>query len=152
MEIDRIYRQLVLAYEGDPEHDHHAWHGPSLVETLKGITAEQSLKKIPGSHSIIELVQHMAMWRTFVAKRLAGEDTFEVTEATDFPAEQNWDHTLGLLHESQTALLTALKAFPSEKLSHTVASRSYDYYTLLHGIVQHDAYHSGQIALLKKTK
>lgn len=143
---------MVLSYEGDPDHDHHAWHGPSLAETLKGITAEQSLRKLPGSHSIIELVQHMAMWRTFVAKRLAGEDSFEVTEATDFPTEQNWEGALRLLHRSQTELLTAVKAFPEEKLLETVPTRSYDYYTLLHGIAQHDAYHSGQVALLKKIK
>jgi hypothetical protein len=136
MEIDRIHHQIVLGFQGDPGDDNHAWHGPSVVETLRGITAEQSGNRLPGSHSIVELVLHMAVWRTFVAARLAGDNSFEIVESTNFPSSQNWEDALRSLHKSQSDLLAALKSFPEEKLTETVPTRSYDFYTLLHGIVQ----------------
>ncbi|MEX2662870.1 MAG: hypothetical protein WD227_13145, partial [Vicinamibacterales bacterium] len=54
-------------------------------------------------------------------------------------------------------LVSAVKDFPEPKLftpindkRHQNPGLSQTYYELLHGLVQHDVYHSGQIAILKK--
>ena len=52
-EMMRLEEQLRRALDGE------AWHGPSVLEVLAGVSAEQaSSHPIPGSHSIWELVLH----------------------------------------------------------------------------------------------
>jgi uncharacterized damage-inducible protein DinB len=130
----------------------NAWHGPSVKETLLSITAEQSLRRIHNTHSIIELVAHMVSWRTFGIKKLEGDERYEVNDERNFPAATDWLKTLADLNESQSQLRAALRNFPVTKLFEPVPHGSYQYtfYTLIHGIMHHDLYHIGQIALIKK--
>lgn len=130
----------------------NAWHGPSVRESLENVTQELSLKRIPGTHSIIELVAHMTSWRMFAVKRLQGDADFKVSDEANFPAATDWVATLNALEESHTQLMEALKSFPEEKLQETVpnASAPYSFYIHLHGIVHHDLYHAGQIMLIRR--
>ena len=127
-----------------------AWHGPSLLETIQEIPATAALRKSPATHRIIELVLHMAVWRNFVTRRLLGDNAFEVSDQENFPQSEDWGLAIEIIKKSQTDLLDALKKFPIERLAETVPSRGYDFYTMLHGIIQHDTYHIGQVVLLKK--
>jgi uncharacterized damage-inducible protein DinB len=43
-----------------------------------------------------------------------------------------------------------LKDKTDDFLKDNVPGTEYDYYTLLHGIIHHDLYHTGQIAAFKK--
>ncbi|GHM99016.1 hypothetical protein WSM22_05060 [Cytophagales bacterium WSM2-2] len=143
-EIERITELLKKSFEGE------AWHGPSVSEAIKDISEQKALQKPMHSHSIAGLVLHMASWRNFVTKKLAGDQTHDVSEQENFPAPTNWASAISQLNESQKALIAALKEFPEEKLTAVVPTRKYDFYTLLHGIIQHDLYHTGQIMILKK--
>jgi uncharacterized damage-inducible protein DinB len=145
-EINHIYKLLQRTFEKT------AWHGPSVKEVLEGITPEQSQKKLPGSHSIIELVAHMTSWRIFVLKKLQGEQEYTVSDEMNFPAATNWTTALAALDESQLKLLEAIEKFDDTKLYQVVphGSHTYTFYTLLHGIIHHDLYHTGQIILMKK--
>ena len=72
-EIHRILDQMDRAFSGD------AWHGPSLMSVLEGISGEDASKHpIHGAHSIWELVNHIAAWSTISQHRLSGE-TVEIT-------------------------------------------------------------------------
>jgi uncharacterized damage-inducible protein DinB len=132
----------------------NAWHGPSVRESLENVTPELAQKRIPGTHSIIELVAHMTSWRMFVVKRLQGDADFKVSDEANFPAATDWVATLNALEESHTQLMEALKSFPEHKLHETVpnASAPYSFYILLHGIVHHDLYHTGQIMLIRRAE
>ncbi|HEY5823850.1 MAG TPA: DinB family protein [Cyclobacteriaceae bacterium] len=145
-EIDRIIRMLEKNFNKQP------WYGSSIIEILKDIDSEVVSRKINDTHSIIELVLHMASWRTFAAKRLMGDDQFQVSEENNFPKPGTWEEAMKKLNESQRELIAAAKKFPEEKLGDLCPSNvhKYTYYTLLHGITQHDVYHLGQIALLRK--
>ena len=127
-----------------------AWHGPAVMEALQDISPQSVFNEIAGSHSIIELVLHMTTWRNFTTKRLEGNNEYEVSEEDNFPKATDWGGALRALKQSHTDLTAALKSFPENKLFTTVPTRKYDFYTLLHGIIQHDIYHTGQIVLLKK--
>jgi len=107
---------------------------------------------LPESHSIIELVAHMTAWRIFVIKKMQGDEVYKVTEEMNFPAAANWPEALQALDKSQAELLATLEAFDSGKLHEIVPHGSYRYsfYTLLHGIIHHDLYHTGQIAIIRK--
>ncbi len=145
-EVDHIYSMLQRTFSKN------AWHGPSVLEVLEGITAEQSQLRLPESHSIIELVAHMTSWRVFVIKKLAGDTAYTVTDTMNFPIDADWPRVLANLRESQAMLLEMVQKLDDSKLAEIVPHGSYTYpfYTLLHGIIHHDLYHTGQIALLKK--
>ena len=149
-EIARIRDQLQRAYDGD------AWHGPSLCAILSGVTAQKAAAKpIPASHSIWEVVLHVATWQRIVVRRLAGETIVEIPEEENFPtvkdaSEQAWRKTLEELKLAHCQLYEAIGGLTDERLSDIISGKGYTAYFMLHGVVQHNLYHAGQIALLKK--
>jgi uncharacterized damage-inducible protein DinB len=155
-EIARIVDQLEREHAGDP------WHGSPLSQILDGITWEQAASKpLAGAHSIWELVLHMSGWKNEVRRRLSGAPAAE-PEAGDWPAvgrvsPERWIEAREKLELAHRLLVSAVKDFPEPNLfipSNDARDREIgvgvSYYELLHGIVQHDVYHAGQIAILKK--
>ena len=148
-EIDRILDQMDRAFSGE------AWHGPCLMRLLEGLSAERaSQHPIPHAHSIWELVHHICAWKTIVDQRLKGE-TPEVDSDRDWPpvwevSEAQWKRTLDDLTASHARLHETVKRLKSDALDQRPAGASEPCYVLLHGVVQHDLYHAGQIAVLKK--
>jgi uncharacterized damage-inducible protein DinB len=145
-ELKHLIKMLQHTYEKN------AWHGPAVKEVLENVTEADARKRFPNSRSIIELVAHMAAWRIFVVKKLQGNIEYKVTDEMNFPIPAEWSKVVEELEASQARLLEALKGFDSSKLYDPVPHGSYNYnfYTLLHGIIHHDLYHTGQIALIKK--
>lgn len=146
MEIQRIISLLRQTFEKD------AWHGPSVREGLADISAEQALRRLPNTHSIIEIVAHMTAWRKYVLRKLDDDGEYTVSDEMNFPQSSDWAETVRQLEESQATLLASLEKFPDEKLDQPVAgiTTGRTYYKLLHGIIHHDLYHTGQILLIKK--
>ena len=155
-ETARIVDELEREHEGDP------WHGSPLRAILEGIDANRAAARpITGAHSIWELVLHMTGWKNETARRLAGAVACMPSEGdwpdVGDPTDERWQAALGRLEAAQDALVAAVKALPETRLYEpTNDTRNAPigtgvwYYVLLHGIVQHDVYHAGQIALLKK--
>lgn len=148
-ERDRIADQLKRAFEGE------AWHGPSVLEVLDGVTAEQALQKpIPAAHSIWELVLHITAWEDIVRRRLLGEKP-EVTPDVDWPkvvdqSEKGWALAIENLKAGHARLREVTSQIEDVLLDAPPSKGSSARYVLLHGIVQHDLYHAGQISILKK--
>jgi uncharacterized damage-inducible protein DinB len=145
-ETDRIVRLLEKTFDKQP------WYGCSINEILSRVNEQTASAKHGQPHTIIELVLHMASWRKFTTHRLLGDAEFEVTDETNFPALTTWADAVNTLHKSQEELVKAVKQFPVDRLNELVPSNrhKYTFYTLLHGIIQHDVYHLGQIALIQK--
>jgi uncharacterized damage-inducible protein DinB len=156
-EIDQLLVELDHAHAGDP------WHGPSRAAVLADVTAVEAARRPPGgAHSIWELVLHMAGWTSEVARRLRGgapqlppEGDWPAVPAT--PTEAEWSAAKHRLDAAHQDLASALATFPAERLSELVkanrdaplgAGKSYG--ATLRGVLQHDAYHTGQIAILKR--
>ena len=155
-EIDRIVDELQRQYDGDP------WHGSPLKSILDGITATQAAAKpFPSAHSIWELVLHMTAWKGEVRKRLSGAPASDPEEG-DWPSPgtqtaESWNDALKKLDAAHTRLIAVIRQLPESRLFEATndprnrpLGTGVSYYVLLHGIVQHDVYHSGQIAMLKK--
>ena len=149
-ELSRLEEQLVRALEGE------AWHGPSVLEALEGVSAEQAAAHpIAGAHSILELVLHLCGTYGLVLRRLGG-DGRPLTESEDWPAvpepsDENWRDAVRALRRLNEELRRAVKSFPEERLDQPLVPEvSYTAYTQFIGLTQHDLYHAGQIALLKK--
>jgi uncharacterized damage-inducible protein DinB len=148
--MDRQIQDIIALLKRTYEKD--AWHGPSVKESLTNVKQEHVFNRVANTHSIIELVAHMTAWRRYVIHMLEGDATYKVDEALNFPAAENWGETFQRLEESQQQLLAAVEKFPSEKLYEQVAGKTspLTFYTLLHGIIHHDLYHTGQIMLIRK--
>ena len=155
-EIARIIDQLEREHAGDP------WHGSPLMSLLEGVTAAEASRRVaPGAHSIWELVLHVTGWRNEVRRRLSGAPAAEPEEgdwpAVGEPSEARWREALAALDAAHRALVAAVAKMPEATL-HQPSNDPRDrplgggvsYYALLHGLVQHDVYHGGQVGLIKK--
>jgi uncharacterized damage-inducible protein DinB len=137
-------------------HDGNAWHGPSLRESLAGLSAEQaSARPIGNAHSIWEIVSHIAGWENIFRRRLEGDERAAEPEAGDFPpaidgSEAAWAQTLETLESEHQKLLQVISNMSEESLEDKVGKRDYSVRFLLRGIVRHHVYHAGQISLLRK--
>jgi uncharacterized damage-inducible protein DinB len=155
-EADRLIDQFRRAHDGD------AWHGSPVRAILGGVTHTQAAARpIPKAHSIWELVLHMTGWRNEVARRATGQPAAE-PEGGDYPdvgepSAARWSAALEGLDAAHRNLVDVTRKIgddqmlrPTNDPRHRPLGTGVTCYELLHGIVQHDAYHAGQIALLKK--
>jgi len=145
----RIAEQLRRAFEGD------AWHGPALLELLQDLDATTAAAKpLPKAHSIWELVLHIAAWDEAASRRLAGEK-WQPQGTANFPlvpkpTEAAWRKAVAYAKRSHDVLVKTVAALPESRLRERVPGKKYDFYHMLHGVAQHELYHAGQIAILKK--
>jgi len=151
-ETARLADQIRRAFEGE------AWHGDSLLEILKDVNAATAAARpIPNAHSIWELVLHITTWDRVAAARSQGRAIMP-TDDENFPkitdtSETAWRRTLDQLEATHNELVSAVASFPESRLSERVPGKTeeyYNFYYLFSGIAQHELYHAGQIALLKK--
>lgn len=155
-----LREQLRKGYSDDP------WHGSATAEILRDVTAEEAAAHpILGTHSIWEIILHMAGWLNEVRRRLGGREP-DMPEEGDWPepdetSEAAWQRDRSRLDEAVKNLLDALSALREEDLDRLGGSiaeirnpalgTGVTHRAMVNGIIQHNAYHSGQIALLKKT-
>jgi uncharacterized damage-inducible protein DinB len=152
-EVDRIRDQFSRAFDGQ------AWHGPSVLALLDGVTAAHAAAHpIPGAHSIWELTRHIRAWEGACLRRLSG-DPAQLPDSEDWePANDNseaaWEKTKQDLIDTHRQLLQAIETLDDSRLDQPIINdpqTTYSsVYVTLHGGVQHDLYHAGQIAILKK--
>ena len=157
-ELNRISDQFRRAFDGE------AWHGPSVMSILNGVTAEQAAARpIPGAHSIWELTLHIRAWEGACLRRLSG-DPAQLSDSEDWPpvndtSDAAWRKTKQELAETHRQLLQALASVDDSQLDQPIIDQPIteqpqtgysSVYVTLHGGVQHDLYHAGQIAILKK--
>ncbi len=133
------------------------WHGPSIGDLLETIVAsDAAAHPISNAHSIWELVVHLTAWVGIVQKRLALEvPLIEPTDAEDWPAvgvtsATSWKAAISELSASYRRLAAAVRSLEPEILGKRVPSRQHTVRMMLQGVVEHAAYHGGQIALLTR--
>ncbi len=150
-EVDRILNQLDRAYKGE------AWHGPSVRELLAGVTAEQAqARPLANAHNIWELVHHIAVWENAGRRRLAGDPAqIDISSPADWPppddtSDAAWEQAKAALDRGHEALREAIARINESRLDEPIVEGLSSTYVTLHGIIQHDLYHAGQIAMLKK--
>jgi len=151
-ETARIADQLRHAFEGG------AWHGPSVLELLADVdAATAAAHPLPDVHSIWELVLHIAAWDDAVNRRIVTRKAVKLTDAQNFPPVKDkskvaWNEALAGLEKTHVGLARTVAALPDARLTERVPGKSYNLYFMLHGVTQHELYHAGQIAILKKTR
>ncbi|HKR06056.1 MAG TPA: DinB family protein [Bacteroidia bacterium] len=147
-ELQRLRKLFSDHFDGSP------WLDVTIMDTLKDIPASKAAKKIENFNTIWQIVNHMIAWRETNLKRIKGEilpspqnNFFEEVKDT---SEEAWQVTLKKLERSQHNMLSFLSLPDDSWFEKIYIANNNSYYEHLQGILQHDAYHLGQIVLLKK--
>jgi uncharacterized damage-inducible protein DinB len=148
-ETYRISALIAAIYDG------HPWLDVNIMDNLSKLSWQKTgLKAHPRLNSIWEIVNHMISWRLNVLRRVQGEVI--ITPADNYFApvsdqsEKAWLRTLNNFQASQEAWVQFLEQAEDVILEKTYPANNMSYYEQIHGILQHDAYHLGQIVLLAK--
>ena len=150
-QIDSLADQLERAFRGG------AWHGPAVAEALAGVDEEAAAARpLAAGHSIWEIVHHLTVWNEVPRRRLDGEGLQNLPPERDWPPVEEvsagaWRAALAALEESHAALRARVRDLADSQLDDPVAGSDPTVRGMLFGILQHNAYHAGQIALLRKT-
>ena len=147
-EVKFLRDQIETTYKGD------SWHGPNLVNTLKGIDYKQAMKRpIKERHTIWELTDHTVFWIEEVWKAVKNIEATEPDFEHNWPemgaTEEEWRQSVARLEAAVNMLLDALAEWRDEQLYEKVPGHDYTFKQMLHGMVHHNLYHAGQINLLR---
>ncbi len=150
-EIQSIIRNLENTLDGEP------WYGRPVCALLREIDSPIAFKKLtPDSHSLIELLYHMLTWAEFTLKRLENDKISDLAafENLDWreidPKIHDWDEALGAFIATHQQIIAILQTKDDTFLKEIVDYRQYNFRFLLNGLIQHNIYHAGQVAYLKK--
>jgi uncharacterized damage-inducible protein DinB len=99
-------------------------------------------------------VLHIAAWERACRSRLQG-DREQLSATEDWPpltvtGPEAWEETRTLLKQGHDDLRAAVVLVDESRLDGPIIEGMSTVYVTLHGIIQHDLYHAGQIAILKK--
>lgn len=129
------------------------WHGPSVLESIKGLSAKKAKKRrAKASHSIHDLVDHIEYWEN-VAIHYVRRGRPPKRHRKDWsPPNLKWRDSVKRLKATHRVLIAAvalLKEADLERPVRTLGSGRMTLGQVLHGVAAHDAYHAGQIRLLR---
>ncbi|KUJ61344.1 hypothetical protein AR687_12925 [Flavobacteriaceae bacterium CRH] len=144
--VSNLYQSI---YNGNP------WLEVTLADTLKDVTAAQAIKKVnPNLNTIWEIVNHLIQWRRNILRRVQGEIITTPDHNYFVPildsSEPAWEQSLQSLAKSQELWSTFLSDFDDAGFDKIDPNNNHNFYEDIHGIIQHDVYHLGQIVILKK--
>lgn len=151
-----LKHRLNDAWHGTP------WYGESSNTILKSITAQEAARRLaPDTHTIWEIVLHVTAWTEAVAGRVRGIGA-KAPERGDWPhvgdtSDDAWIAALAELATARNTLLADIEAAHEEDLHLHVKHYSAPFGDTgiarggtVVGLIEHDAYHMGQVALLKR--
>jgi|SRR6185295_4256554 len=149
-QVESLADQLERAFRGG------AWHGPAVAETLADVDETAAAKRpLPGAHSIWEIVHHLTVWNDVPRRRLDGERLQNLPAERDWPPVEDvsagaWHAALAALEEAHAALHDRVLDLDDSQLDDAVIGSDSTVRGTLFGVLQHNAYHAGQIVTLHK--
>ena len=148
--------ELKKAYNED------AWHGSNTLMLIDSANPQKVFTHpVPNAHSIAELVLHLTAWTEEVLDRINGKAAKEPSRGDwSLPrenSEEEWKHIVADFKSANKSLIASINHLSSEHWNYFINDeRNRELGTgvsnaqLINGLIQHHAYHSGQIALLLK--
>ena len=150
-ELQSIIRNLEKVNTGQP------WYGRAVYEMLEEIdTAIVYKKPNDNSYSLAELLYHMITWADFTLKRIEGDKEKDMAafEELDWreinPRIHTWEKGISEFKGIHKKIVELLNEKDDKFLGDIVDYRKYNFRFLLNGLIQHNIYHIGQVAYIKK--
>lgn len=148
--LEKYIRSFQDIYNGKP------WYGDPIMKVLEGVDDELAFAQVtPGTHCIAQILWHMIYWRQLLIKKLQGhEDNIPSIKSDDnwrVVAELKKLSWPGLLDSFafEHVLLMSLLSRQTPSILEKEFKKGASFDALITGVIQHDLYHLGQIALLK---
>ena len=153
-EVTRLVRSLDQVFGS------RGWHGATLLGALRGLTPEAAgWRPAPGRHCIWELILHTAYWKYAVRRRITGAtgETFPRSPSNwpDLPDDRSrraLRRDIALLKTEHAQLITAVAGLRPATLGRRSPKDRWTYREMIAGVGAHDAYHTGQIQLIKRLR
>jgi uncharacterized damage-inducible protein DinB len=147
--LQYLAQSLQDLYDGNP------WIEVTFTDHLRRINAQQAIKRFNGSNCIWQIVNHVIYWNQRVLRYLNNEQPEQDGDLPDFylpenHGEENWQATQHRLEHAVQQLADAIRTFPEDKLYELFPGTTHTAAYYFHGVVEHSAYHLGQIVLLGK--
>lgn len=131
------------------------WTDVNLKTTLADITWQQASTKVYSFNTIAALVFHMNYFVSAVLKVLKGNsldahDKFSF-DLPPIQSQEDWEKLLDKTWTEAEEFASLVEALPESKLWEIFSEKKYgNYYSNIHGIIEHNHYHLGQVVLIKK--
>ena len=134
------------------------WFGRAVYEILGEADDSKVHTKPNGTeHSMIELLWHMNTWAEFALGSLENRSAEEMKaiEANDWreidPKTHTWKKGLEQLKATHNTIVEILTQKTDDNfLGDIVPLRKFNFRYMLNGLIQHNIYHLGQVAYIKK--
>jgi len=100
-------------------------------------------------------VLHIAAWDDAVNRRIVTGKALQLKMRQNFPpvvdkSPAAWKKAIAHTKEKHADLLKTVRGLSDVRLRERAPGKRYNIGFMLHGVAQHELYHAGQIALLKK--
>jgi len=148
MKTEKFIKKINTVFNGQP------WYGKSIEKILDDVVDANF--RHDGGHSIGQILEHMVQWRTYLIEKAKGNNDYriEMDSLQDWNADKvyNLEEFKELRNDftlSQIELVNLLFEKTDDWLKSDVPNLNIPFEELLEGLLQHDIYHLGQIALLK---
>lgn len=146
-----IIKRLENTHTGEP------WFGRSVSALLADVDAKKAaVQKGGSSHTMLDILWHMNTWAAFTLDRIKKEKNFDLKKAEDLdwrkvdPKTDTWKKALAEYEKLHKSIIKELQAKDDDFLLEIVEYRKYNFRYLINGLIDHNIYHAGQIALLNK--
>jgi uncharacterized damage-inducible protein DinB len=150
-EIQYIISSLQRTLDGEP------WYGRPVLALLEEIDPAIVYKKPnANAHSLADLLYHIITWAEFTLRRLEKDQEKDDTyfDQIDWrpvdPAIHTWKEGIDRFRQMNRQIIDILYLKDDSLLGEIVDFREYNFRFLLNGYIQHNIYHIGQVAYLKK--
>ena len=157
-EMQSIIRNLQNTLNGEP------WFGRAVYTILEEVDGSKVYIKPAGTaerpdnsgHSLIELLYHMITWAGFTLGKLDNNADPGLTQSEDLDWREidrnvhTWQAGLEKFRKIHEKIIVILETKDDSFLSGMVEGRKFNYRFMLNGLIQHNIYHLGQVAYVKK--
>ncbi len=131
----------------------------SLLDAIEGLTPEQASwkPKKKDARSIWEIVNHVALWKDVMTKRLGGvprEKVDPLMKVSWLPIKAvsaaEWKQSVNGLTSRHKAFVKILTTLTMKDLERPTAQAKVNWGYHIYGVLAHDCYHTGQILTLRQ--
>ncbi len=133
------------------------WFGRAVYSILEEVTEKKAhTRPNRSAHTMAELLYHLNTWAGFTLQRIEKDRVYDLKAAEELdwrninPKVNTWKKGLTEFKAIHKKIVARLKKSDDSFLEEKVEYRTYNFYFLINGLIEHNIYHLGQIAYINK--
>jgi uncharacterized damage-inducible protein DinB len=148
LEKQRLVKLFKDHYNGNP------WLDVNISHTLADITSVEAAINYHGLNSIWQITKHLIEWRKANMKRASGiiqhAPSHNFIYAIVDTSDKAWNKLKSDFDKVHLEFIDWLHNYNTNSFDKIYEPNQHTYYEHIQGVLQHDAYHLGQIVILKR--